>query len=68
METSRTITVPQLATLLGLTIPYAQRLIREGIIPGFKNDGNWCTTQEAVEKYQAQRKGKIYRNKGGDGR
>lgn len=58
MERSRTITVPQVATMLGISIPYAQKLIRDGAIPGFKVASNWCTTREAVEEYQTRRQKK----------
>jgi len=55
MKNSPTLTVPQVAKLLGVTIPYAQRLLREGKIPGWKTSQGWRTTREAVEEYKVAR-------------
>lgn len=49
MERSPILTVPRVASILGISIPYAQRLLREGKIPGVKTPNGWCATQEAVE-------------------
>ena len=51
MDSLREISVPELAKLLGRSVPYAQALIRSGRIPGHKNSRGWVTTAAAVEKY-----------------
>lgn len=55
MNSSREISVPQLAKRLECSIPHAQALIRTGRIPGRKTARGWVTTVEAVERYLATR-------------
>jgi len=58
MDSSREISVPELAKRLGCSIPHAQALIRTGRIPGHKNSRGWVTTVAAVEKYTRGNPGK----------
>lgn len=52
---STEITVPELASRLGFSIPRAQALIRTGKIRGRKGVRGWVTTSVAVEAYLAKR-------------
>ena len=47
------ISVPKAANMLGLSIPYTQRLIRSGKIEGEKIERSWFTSEEAVRRYLA---------------
>jgi len=47
------ISVPKAAKMLGLSIPYTQRLIRSGKIEGEKIERSWFTSEEAVRRYLA---------------
>ena len=67
MERSPILTVPRVASILGISIPYAQRLLREGKIPGVKTPNGWCATQEAVEEYRAKRERKRTKKRGNKG-
>jgi hypothetical protein len=58
MDSTREITVPELAKRLACTIPHAQALIRTGRIPGRKTLRGWVTTVAAVEKYTSANSGK----------
>jgi hypothetical protein len=51
---SSEITVPELAKRLGIRIPRAQALIREGKIRGRKAKSGWVTTEDALQAYVAQ--------------
>ena len=51
MSASQRLTVPQVAQLLRVSIPYAQRLLREGKIGAWKDPQGWCTTASAVAEY-----------------
>jgi hypothetical protein len=52
---TKQITVPELAKHLGVSIPRAQALVREGKIKGWKDSCGWLTTGAAVETYLAMR-------------
>lgn len=58
MNSSREISVPELAKRLGCNIPRAQALVRTGRIPGCKTARGWVTTVAAVEKYLREVSGK----------
>ena len=49
------ISVPRAAKMLGLSIPYTQRLIRTGKIRGEKIEGSWYASEEALRSYLAMR-------------
>jgi len=67
MKGSPTLTVPQVARILGIYIPHAQQLLRLGKIKGWKTAKGWRTTQESVggrerekeEGYQNVSRGEI---------
>jgi len=63
MKSSPTLTVPQVASILGISIPHAQSLLRQGKIKGWKTAKGWCTTQEAVEEYKVMQEEREARKK-----
>ncbi len=56
MDSSLELGVPEVARILGCSIPYAQRLIRTGRVPGRKDARGWVTTKLALDKYLAERR------------
>ena len=49
--TKSEVTVPEVARLLGLSIPYTQALIRRGRIKGRKTTQGWVADAESLKRY-----------------
>jgi len=55
-STESLISVPKTATMLGISIPYTQQLLRLGKIEGQKIGRDWFTTEEAIKAYLTSRR------------
>ena len=50
------ISAPHAASLLNVSIPYVQKLMRLGKLAGRRGDRGWVTTRRAVSRYQVKRR------------
>ena len=55
MELNGYLDTQEVANILGYSRQHLRLLIRRGRIEAFRIGRNWLITEEAVEKYQAQR-------------